>query len=184
MTLQQLRDFLVVIEHGSFRAAARHQNVSQAGLTNSLKSLEASLGNALLLRSGRGVQLTRAGELLRARALLITAEAHRASAELRALADDQQGPIRVGFSPTPSALLLPQVVPDFLARFPRAELRLVDGLFERLMPAVRQGQLDFAVLSLPEVGTGGDVRSQVLMKTAMAVVGRKRLANPFLSLSA
>ena len=59
MTLQQLRDFLAVIEHGSFRAAARFQGVSQAGLTNSLKALEAHVGTALLTRSGRGVQVTR-----------------------------------------------------------------------------------------------------------------------------
>ena len=74
MTLQQLRDFLAVIEHGSFRAAARFQDVSQAGLTNSLKALEAHLGTALLTRSGRGVQVTPAGEMLKARARLIHAE--------------------------------------------------------------------------------------------------------------
>ena len=85
MTLQQLRDFLAVIEHGSFRAAARFQGVSQAGLTNSLKALEAHLDTALLTRSGRGVQVTPAGEMLKARARLIHAEAHRAAVELRAL---------------------------------------------------------------------------------------------------
>lgn len=173
MTLQQLRDFLAVTEHGSFRAAARFQGVSQAGLTNSLKALETHLGTALLTRSGRGVQVTPAGELLKARARLIHAEAHRATVELRALRDDQQGPIQVGFSPTPSALLLPQVIPHFLALYPRAELRIVDGLFEHLMPAVRQGQLDFAVLSLPHAGLGGDVKAQALMQTAMVVVGRQ-----------
>lgn len=172
MTLQQLRDFLAVTEHGSFRSAARFLGVSQAGLTNSLKALESSLGTVLLARSGRGVHVTPAGEMLKARASLIDAEAHRAAAELGALSEDQQGPVRVGFSPTPSALLLPLVVPLFRARFPRGELRLVGGLFERLLPAIRQGQLDFAVLSLPEVGVGHGIRSQVLMKTAMAVVGR------------
>lgn len=171
--MQQLRDFLAVIEHGSFRAASRFQGVSQAGLTNSLKALEAHLGAALLTRSGRGVQVTPAGEMLKARAKLINAEAHRATAELRALNDDQQGPIQIGFSPTPSALLLPQVIPHFLALFPRAELRIVDGLFEHLIPAVRQGQLDFAVLSLPHTGLGTDLKAQSLMQTAMVVVGRR-----------
>ena len=92
---------------------------------------------------------------------------------MRSLRDDQQGPIRVGFSPTPSALLLPQVVPHFLALFPRAELRIVDGLFEHLMPAVRQGQLDFAVLSLPHVSLGSDIKAQALMQTAMVWSGGK-----------
>lgn len=172
VTLQQLRDFLAVTEHGSFRSAARFLGVSQAGLTNSVKALESSLGTVLPARSGRGVHVTAAGEMLQARASLIDAEAQRAAAELGALGEAQQGPVRVGFSPTPSALLLPLVVPQFRARYPRGELRLVGGLFERLLPAVRQGQLDFAVLSLPEVGVGHGVRSQGLMKTEMAVVAR------------
>lgn len=169
MTLQQLRDFLAVLEHGSFRGAARFSGVSQAGLTNSLKALEGSLGIALLVRSGRGVQATPSGERLRTRALLIDAEAQRAAHEL----SGDEGPVRVGFSPTPSALLMPMVVPHFRARFPRADLRLMGGLFERLLPAVRHGQLDFAVISLPDAGVSHGMKSQVLMKTEMAVVARR-----------
>jgi LysR family transcriptional regulator, regulator of abg operon len=172
VTLQQLRDFLAVTEHGSFRSAARVLGVSQAGLTNSLKSLESSVGAVLLARSGRGVNLTPAGEMLRVRASLIDAEAQRAAAELGAVAEQYHGPVRLGFSPTPSALLLPAVVPLFRARYPGAELRLVGGLFERLLPAVREGQLDFAVISLPEVGVGHGIHAHTLMKADLAVVGR------------
>jgi len=169
MTLQQLRDFLSVMEHGSFRAAARFSGVSQAGLTHSLKALETSLGTALMIRNGRGVQLTPAGDRLRQRALLIDAEATRATNEL----GGQEGVLRIGFSPTPSALLLPKVVPLFRSRFPRSELRLMGGLFEKLLPAVRTGQLDFAVISLPDAGINPGMRSQVLMKAEMAVVARR-----------
>jgi len=169
MTLQQLRDFLSVLRHGSLRAAARSQGVSQAGLTNSLRGLERSLGTTLLVRGGRGVHPTPAGERLRARAMLIVAEADRAIADAGA----GSMPVRVGFSPTPGALLLPLVLPHFRQRQPEADLRLTGGLFERLLPAVRDGQLDFAVLSLPEGGAGAGMESSVLMKTAMAVVARR-----------
>jgi len=57
MTLQQLRGFLAIVEYGSFRRAARELGLSQAGLTNSLQALEASLSVRLMSRSAQGVNL-------------------------------------------------------------------------------------------------------------------------------
>ena len=111
MTLQQLRAFLAVVEHGSFRAAARALSVSQAGLTQRVQELEATLGRALLLRSARGASLTDAGLRLRERALLIDAEARLALEDAPTGGGHDEGTLRIGVGPTPTALLLPRVVP-------------------------------------------------------------------------
>src|SRR3546814_15010872 len=62
MTLQQLRDFIAVIEHGGFRAAARPLNVSQGGLTKSLARLEDDPGVCQLARDAKGLAPTDTGE--------------------------------------------------------------------------------------------------------------------------
>jgi len=172
MTLQQLRAFLAVVECGSFRRAAGQLAVSQAGLTNSVQALEAALGVALLVRSARGVTLTDDGRRLHARALLIHHEAQRAMDEAASASGEAGGTLHVGVGPTTTALMLPQVVPDFHARFPAVRLRLMSGLYERLRPALQQGQIDLAITSVPDDGAGPGLVSKVLFKTDLTVIGR------------
>ncbi|WP_297650979.1 LysR substrate-binding domain-containing protein [Hydrogenophaga sp.] len=173
MTLQQLRAFLAVVEHGSFRAAARALSVSQAGLTQRVQELEATLGRALLLRSARGASLTDAGLRLRERALLIDAEARLALEDAPTGGGHDEGTLRIGVGPTPTALLLPRVVPDFHARFPGVRLRLMSGLHERLRPALLQGSLDMALMAVPDEAHWPDLHCTPLFRSALTVVGRK-----------
>ena len=65
MTLQQLRYFVAVAEHGSFTATAHDLYTTQSNLSASVSDLERELGIEAFNRSSRGVTLTSAGvELL------------------------------------------------------------------------------------------------------------------------
>ncbi len=171
MTLQQLRAFLAVVEEGSFRAAARRLGLSQAGLTTAVQALERTLGEALMVRSVRGVALTAAGQRLLPRAQLIDREARRAVDEA-AEAGAVGGTLHVGVGPTPTALLLPRVVPDFHARHPQVRLKLMSGLHGRLGPALQQGLLDMALVTLPEGAAWPGTRRTLLLRSRLVVVGR------------
>jgi len=171
MTLQQLRAFLAVVDGGSFRAAARQLDLSQAGLTTAVQALEASLGQALLHRTARGVALTDAGRRLLPRAQLIDREARRAVEEASPAAVPS-GTLHVGVGPTPTALLLPRVVPDFHARYPQVTLRLTPGLHERLRPALQQGLLDLAVVAVPDEAPWPGLQRRHLFRSPLTVVGR------------
>ena len=81
LTLQQLRDFILAVEHGSLRRAALCAQQSQVSLTKSIKRLELSLGADLLIRNSRGVTLTPSGERLLPRARLILSEVALVEAE-------------------------------------------------------------------------------------------------------
>jgi len=48
LTLQQLRDFVASVEHGSLRRAAHAEGKSEASLSKSIKRLEISVGTELL----------------------------------------------------------------------------------------------------------------------------------------
>src|SRR5258708_8388525 len=170
MTLQQLRAFLAIVEFGSFRRAARELGLSQAGLSNSLQALEAGLGVPLLRRSAQGVALTAEGKRLLARAQLIDREARRMVDEAQNARGTAGGTLHVGFGPTPTALLLPLVVPDFHARFPTVRLKLTSGFYEHLRPALQQGLIELAVTAVPDEGTGPGLVSKVLFKSNLVVV--------------
>lgn len=171
MTLQQLKDFLAVLHHGSFRGAARSLGVSQAGLTNSVRALESSLGAPLMRRTAQGLELTDIGERVRARAVLIDAEARRTFNEVAQWrTTSERHLLRVGLSPT-CAVLLPRVAQDFQARHPACELHLGEGLYDRLIPDVLQGVLDFACLAV-HVPLDRTLVQRSMLQTSLAVVGR------------
>ncbi|MEO1191535.1 MAG: LysR family transcriptional regulator [Pseudomonadota bacterium] len=61
MNIAAIRTFLAVVESGNLNKAAERLNVTQSTVTARLDSLDAAFGQALLVRSRRGAQLTRAG---------------------------------------------------------------------------------------------------------------------------
>lgn len=155
MKLHQLQALVGVVEHGSIRAAARAMHLSQAALTKSLRQLEEDSGVPLLLRSSRGATLTEAGQRLHARARLVTRQLSLAQDELRQARGDGRGVVRVGLTP----YLMPRVLGEafgwFRQRYPQVQLRIMEGLVTRVLPGLRDGSLDFAM-----VADTGDVSPQ------------------------
>ena len=83
LTLDQMRALVVVAEAGSFSAAARRLGRVQSAISQSVQTMEATLGVALFDRSTRTPALTEAGPAIvkDARAMLESAKAMRAHAE-------------------------------------------------------------------------------------------------------
>lgn len=82
MNLRQLEYWVTVVETGSFTRAAERLHVSQPGLSQQVRALEAELGGLLIERLARGVRLTPAGRafLPEARAAVLAAERARRAA--------------------------------------------------------------------------------------------------------
>ena len=59
--LRQLLYFVTVVQTGSISAAAKALGVAQPAVSRQMRCLEATLGAPLLLRSGRGSDLTAPG---------------------------------------------------------------------------------------------------------------------------
>ncbi|MBD0355931.1 MAG: LysR family transcriptional regulator [Rubrobacter sp.] len=116
-SIQSLRVFLSVLEHGSFSAAGRELGMTQPAVSNHLHALEERFGVVLLVRGGRKTQATPAGECLAQHARRVLEEVHALEADMaRHVAP--QGRLLVGASSTPGELLLPRQAKDFSARYP------------------------------------------------------------------
>ena len=96
MNFRQLRYFLSVVDTGNMTRAADQLHVAQTALGMQIKQLEESLGVALLVRHSRGVEPTRAGSLLRDRALEILKLVEQTRKEVAdgASGDDRDHPPR------------------------------------------------------------------------------------------
>jgi len=155
MKLHQLQALAGVVEHGGIRAAARAMHLTQAALTKALRQLEDEAGVALLVRSARGVALTDAGQRLHARAGLVIRQLALADDELRQHRGGAEGSLRVGLTPYLMVTVLGEAFRWFRKRYPRIELHLVEGLMARVLPGLRDGRLDFAI-----VASSGDLTTQ------------------------
>src|SRR5271168_4002511 len=122
----QLQYFVTVAEEGQITRAARRLQIAQSALSQAISQLESELGLELLERHPRGVTLTLAGEafLPKARAAVDTEQA--AALIARSLARVARDNIDVGFVGPPPMLSAPELIDEFTAKRPEAELRFCD----------------------------------------------------------
>ncbi|WP_435744509.1 LysR family transcriptional regulator [Microbacterium sp. PMB16] len=170
MELQQLRYVVEVAFASSFTRAAERCFVTQSALSHQIAALERELGQRLFVRSSRSVRLTEAGEafLPHARAALLAAE--QAKEDAAAVAGDVVGTLRLGIIPTVTAVDLPQVIAAYRVAHPSARVELQVGNSDALMAAIRDGELDVALVGLRAEVTPAGVASRVLSTEALVAV--------------
>jgi LysR family pca operon transcriptional activator len=127
MDLVQLKRFLVAAELGSFGRAARQLNVTQPALTQSIKSLEAALGEDIFIRGARGVKLTAFGSMLVPRAQLIVNETGRIRDDIASLKSAKNARLVVGVAPYLGARIFPRALDAFIAKMPQISLKIIEG---------------------------------------------------------
>jgi LysR family transcriptional regulator, regulator of abg operon len=173
MQLNQLRNFIAMVDAGSIRAAARRLGISQPAATKSLRALEQELDAVLVQRNTRGVTLTDAGKAFAGRARAVQSELQRAKHELAQLAGQRNETVSVGVASVVGSWLIPPVLSRYREDRPDTSVRVVEGTQETLLPLLREGSLDFAVcLRMEPESTAGFV-VRPLAKFRMMVVGRK-----------
>jgi LysR family transcriptional regulator of abg operon len=171
--LHQLQALVGVVEHGSIRATAREMHLTQAALTKSLRTLEEEVGVSLLVRKSRGVVLTEAGQRLYARAKLVTRQITLAHEDLKQSQGEDTGTLRVGITPYLMLTVLGEAFMWFRKRYPKVQLRLVEGLVARVLPSLRDGTLDFAIVADSGEVTHTEFDATRLLKEAQKIVVRQ-----------
>lgn len=160
-----------VADAGSLTAAARRLGSTQPALSKRLKRLEDTLGVPLFERGVRGVQPTAFGAALLPRARAIREQARQAAEELAQLRGGREGRLSIALSHFATIALLPRVIPAFRARWPGVSLRIAPPAFD--LAGLREGEPDFAVMSLPTGRLGADYRARPVYATTIAAIVRR-----------
>lgn len=153
-SLRQLQYLIAVADTGSFSEAANICHVTQSTLSAGIAALEGLAGHRLIDRSGRTSTLTASGADMLERARGIVAEAGDMMARLHTLSAPLSGPLRLGIIPTVAPYLLPRILPALQTGFPQLELQIKEDLSDRLVEALRAGQLDVLLMAFPFVTEG------------------------------
>ena len=120
-----LTAFIAVAREGGFRNAARITNTSASRISDAVRRLEARLGVRLLHRTTRSVAPTDAGARLLERLEPALGEVRAALDIVNNLRDRPAGRLRLNVPVSAARLVLPQIVPPFLARYPDITLEVI-----------------------------------------------------------
>ena len=147
--MKDIEYFAVVAERGHIGRAAEALGLSQPALSKSLRRLEGALDAKVVKRTPKGVELTAVGKALLARVSglrLLVEDLVREAAEL---SDGRAGHVRIGVVTGLTELLLAPACSALLREARHVTVDAVVENYQRLAAAVRKGELDFALGSMP-----------------------------------
>jgi DNA-binding transcriptional LysR family regulator len=123
--LQDLTSFVAVARAGGFREAARLTGAGASSMSEAVRRLEARLGVRLLNRTTRSIALTEAGRRLLERLAPALSEVEAALDVVNGFRDRPAGVLRLNVPVSAARLVLPRIVPAFLAAYPDILLEVI-----------------------------------------------------------
>jgi DNA-binding transcriptional LysR family regulator len=151
--LELLRSFVSVVDAGGFTRAGERVHRTQSTVSQQIKRLEEDVGQPLLIRSGKDVTPTEAGErlLTYARRLLAIAEEAR---DVLAR-PDHEGTVRLGVPEDFAAYRLAKLLAAFSRSHPTLRLDVRADQSANLKRELERGELDLALFKRAAGEKGG-----------------------------
>lgn len=153
--LEALRVFLTVADTGNIKEAAERLGRTPSAVSMTLRQIEDRLG-ARLFQSDRKHSLTDLGQLVQEAGAVLLRDFDRTMDLIQAFAESRAGRLRIASVPSVAAMLLPQVLKQFVAARPSVEVELVDTDSIGVLDMVESGQVDVGIASAPRKLAGLD----------------------------
>ena len=147
ITIRQCAYFRAVAQTGGIASAARAIGISQPAVAQSISKLEDLTGLVLFRRlHARGMVLTAQGTAFLRHAEELLACADRVDQAIEGIADNRTGIIRLGCFQSIAPFCLARIVRGYRDLAPGVVLEVKEMLQEELMVAIRQNQIDLAIM--------------------------------------
>ncbi|NML42814.1 LysR family transcriptional regulator [Ramlibacter sp. G-1-2-2] len=177
MDIKQLKYFSTVARLGSFSRAASTLKMAQPSLSKQISNLESELGTRLLVRNGRGVTPTEAGQRLIPHAHRILEEVAKAEADVRAAG---AGRFAIGLPFTVAATIGTDLVAQLRHADPSANFAVFQGRSAFLLENLQTGAIDVAIMFRPSASplvettelTSEDLYLMASARAARALAGK------------
>ena len=167
MDIKALRAFAEVAKQGHFGKAAVELGMTQPGLSQLVKKLEASVGAQLIQRTTRSVSLTDIGEMFLENARELLNAHHLADQRMAHLLRGEEGTIRLGFVASAALGIVPELAQETQRVAPGIRLSLVEMTSEEQIPQLRSGDIDVGVMR--EISQSPGLLIQPLLREPLVV---------------
>ena len=118
MELDHLRNFITIVETGSFSAASKILMIAQPALSYQIKTMEKYYGAPLLVRGSRRVSLTEMGDIIYEQAKHIVAIDNGMRLSVENHVSGRSGILWYGMAPTYPDVLIDRIMCDFHNAYP------------------------------------------------------------------
>jgi LysR family cyn operon transcriptional activator len=140
--IRHLRYFLAVAEAGSFSRAANRLGISQPGVSQQMRDLEAALRVALFQRRGKRILLTSTGLIFQEHARAILHQLENLLQDLSSEPGQMRGSLHLGVVPILNMALVPQLLGLFAADHPGISLIVEEISSTEIETALEEGRMD------------------------------------------
>jgi LysR family transcriptional regulator for metE and metH len=114
-----------VAESGSISRAGVRLHLTQSALSHQLRSIEEQLGVRLFHRHNRRMVLSKPGERLLESANQILADLEHAEADIKRIADEKEGLLRISMECYTTYHWLPPILRVFNRKFPKVDVQII-----------------------------------------------------------
>lgn len=173
LKMSELRVFVAVLEHRSFRKAAAELHLTQPAVTKAIAGLEQMLGVALFDRASDGVVPTAHGLSFAPRAVAVFEELRRAAQELALVSSGKRGTLRVGVLPMPAIPFLPVAIRRMTETRPDIFVTVFEGREAELLDRLQKRDIELAILRLALVSPGENMRVERLFDEKLCVIAAR-----------
>ncbi|MEJ2344494.1 MAG: LysR substrate-binding domain-containing protein [Gammaproteobacteria bacterium] len=170
MELRQLRYLLAVAEEQHMGRAAAKVHITQPGLSQQLRKLEAELGVSLVERHTKGARLSVAGSALLPFARSVLRQIQDARVALSDLNQLVQGTVTIGSLQVISVGLLPKVVARLVRAHPGVQIHAQELAAWEIEVGVQDARLDLGVAFLPVSQNGNRFETEHLFDEELVLV--------------
>ena len=152
--LDSMRLLVVLDEHGSLGAAARHLGISQPAASARLRSLESRYSLNLVMRSARGSFLTEDGKAVCVWARSVMNQVDVLESGITALSLQRSAHLSIAASLTIAEYLLPRWIGELQRISPSTTAGLVVANSVEVIDLVRKGRVRIGFIEGPVVASG------------------------------
>ncbi|HEX6975021.1 MAG TPA: LysR family transcriptional regulator [Vicinamibacterales bacterium] len=145
--IRHLHMVVAVAASGSVTRAAAELHLTQSAISHQLRGVEERLGTSLFLRVGKRMVLTAAGERMLATARRVLEDVATAEADVRRLATNATGVLRVCAQCNTGYHWLPPLVDAFRRKHPLVDVVVAVECTMRPLEALLEGRLDLAIVT-------------------------------------
>lgn len=173
MDFRQLQYVITVANCQSITKAAKELFISQSALSHYIQNVEKEMGLQLFDRSTTPLSLTYAGSRFLDYAQTILWQNQELKKEFNDMTHNVTGKLKIGIPPERAAYMLPRLIPSFSAKYPGIQLAFHTGSGVQLVELLKNGSIDFILLSMVKKEWLKELQCQELYKEELVICSRQ-----------
>ena len=172
MDFRELQYISALAKHRSVTRAAEELGISQPSLSRFLQGMEERHGVLFFQRIGKRLVPTPAGQEFVRRSQEILRLGQQLQDRMLDLASRDGGHVSIAITPSRGRYVLPNILPDFHAKFPDCEVELREGSVQEVARMLEEGEVNLGLFNVRDGDYPDLVLEEIRKEEILLCVGK------------